>query len=415
MTFLFVGACAGPELTHDDVVPGGVVFAEDTSVEDAPGLDETGEPAKDTGSQADDTAEDATDYATFYTFGTVQEVRFILTEDTIDELNRQARRGTFEYLPGDVQINGRDYPNVGVRIKGSSTLRDFDSKPSLKIKLDKFEAGQDYAGLERITLNNMVEDQSQTKEVMNYRVFREMGFPASNANHATVYVNDEYYGLYANIETLDDEWLEPRFEDASGDLWEANDYADFSRQGVEYWSIASGEGDQSRLEAVSDALRGDDEYEMVNLVLDIEQFQRWWVTRLITGYVDGYPYSLNDCYLYADPSDGDRFLFIPWGVDESWNSGAPAYWRSVSGELASMCLRDSVCEADLMVRAREQFDQFATLDPGIWLDEERLAIEPFLASDERRSTSVDTVHKAMDKLSEDLLAIPDELRREMGI
>lgn len=412
----FVLACSGPPsiVTVDPNEGPGATLEQDTAMEDAPGVDDTGEPPDDTGGDTD-TADDEADYAAFYAEGRVQDVRLTISEDTIRELNRQARNGTFEYLAGDAQINGRDFPNVGIRIKGSSTLRDFDSKPSLKIKFDYFEAGQDYAGLERITLNNMVEDSTQTKEVMAYRVFREMGFPASNANHAALYVNDEYYGLYTNLETMDDEWLKRRFSDPDGELWEANDYADFTRSGVRYWESASGPGDESGLDAVVDALRTDDEYTNVNLVLNMEQFLRWWATRLVEGDVDGYPYSLNDCYLYADPSDGGRILFIPWGVDESWNTGAPAYWRSVGGELASMCLKDDACEADFLRLAGEQLDQFATLDPTAWLAEERTAIAVYVAADSRRGTSAERVNEAQDALEANMRSIPEALRREMGL
>lgn len=415
MNPFFALACVGPQsvATIDDNGLDGVIFEDDTAVEYAPGIDDTGEPPEDTAGE--DTAGDAEDYASFYADGVVQEIRLSLTQDTIQALNRQVRNGSFEYLSGDVQINGRDFTNVGVRIKGSSTLRDFDSKPSLKIKFDAFEDGKDFAGLERVTLNNMVEDPTQTKEVMNYRVFREMGLPASRANHAAVFVNDEYYGLYTNLEAMDDEWLKLRFDDPSGDLWEANDYADFTRAGLNNWELASGDGDESQLQAVADALKGDDPYVMVDLFLDIEQFQRWWVTRLITGDVDGYPYSPNDAYIYADPNDGFRFVFMPWGVDESWSPDTPAYWRSVTGQLADMCLDDNPCEADLLLRAAEQLDSFALLEPVEWLAKERTVIEPFLASDARRPFSLADVERATDKLAEYMLEIPEDLRREMGL
>ncbi|GDX79754.1 hypothetical protein LBMAG42_15650 [Deltaproteobacteria bacterium] len=385
-----------------------------------PGTEDTGE-APDSGIDEDDTADDpeleAAAAETFYTFGVLQEVRLALTQETIDALDKQARRGEAEYLSGDVTINGTAFTNVGVRIKGSSTLRNFDDKPSLKIKLNAFVPDQDYAGLERITLNNMVEDNTQMKEVMVYKIFREAGIYTSRANHAALYVNDELYGLYTNLETMDDHWLEARYSDPSGELFEANDNADFTRSGVAYWESASGTGDTTQLDAVSDAIRGaganyaDD----LRLYADMDQFYAFWAWSLLVGDVDGYPYTLNDCYVYADPADGNRFQFYPWGVDESWYSGAPGYWNYATGALAAGCLDNDTCKAEFVASMEAQLLVYDTLPIADWYAADAATSAATLAADPRRTFSQSTVASARSQLLADIAAWPGRIREAMRL
>jgi hypothetical protein len=407
-------ACTDPAST-DGEPGGGNAFVHDTSVESAPGTgvpDDTAPKPEDTGD--DDDLEQAA-YDDFYAFGVLQTVRFTLSEDTIKALNQQTRSGQFEYLSGDVQINGRDFTNVGVRIKGSSTLRNFDDKPSLKVKFNEFVPDQDFAGLERITLNNMVEDPSQTKEVMVYRLFREAGLTAPMANHAAVYVNGEFYGLYTNIETMDDHWIAHRYADDSGQLWEANDGADFTRQGVKNWERASGEADDSALQAVSDAIKGGGDYfGTLDLFVDMQEFLDFWNWRLLVGDIDGYPYTSNDCYLYGDPADG-RFVFSPWGVDETWNAAAPEYWNYASGALAAGCLNDDDCASRFSSAAATQIALYETMDPVSWLELSEAADADAVANDTRRSYSLAQVQTAREGLAENLVEWPGRLRRAIGL
>ena len=43
---------------------------------------------------------------------------------------------------------------------------------------------------------------------------------------------DEYYGLYANVEAMDSKWVKHNYEEDGGDLWQGLDSADFSQAGV---------------------------------------------------------------------------------------------------------------------------------------------------------------------------------------
>jgi hypothetical protein len=391
------------------------------TIDELPGEEDTGEeeeePEEDTADPSDDPVEEALAAEEFYAVGVLQEVRFYLDEDTIRELSQNARRGRAEYLSGSVEINGVRFDNVGVRIKGSSTLRTFDDKPSLKVKFNEFVKGRDFAGLERVTLNNMVEDTTQMKEVLGYRVLREAGGYASRANHAVVYVNDEHYGLYTNLESPDDHWLAYRFEDPSGEFFEANDGADFTRGGVSNWESVSGTGDTTSLDAVTDALReaGDDYYADLDLVVNMTQFFDYWAWNVLVGNIDGYPWNSNDCYVYADPLDGNRLSFVPWGVDESWNAGAINGWSSVSGGLATGCTRNAACKAEFLARMPARLDTYDSFDVAGWHALVAESSAATMEADKRRTFTLSAVQSARTALLEDVNTWSDRMRAALGI
>ena len=64
----------------------------------------------------------------------------------------------------DVRVTIREgervYTNVAVHLKGSFTYQDIDQKPSLTLNFGKFASGQRFHGLEKIHLNNSVQDSS---------------------------------------------------------------------------------------------------------------------------------------------------------------------------------------------------------------------------------------------------------------
>lgn len=307
-----------------EVIPG----APDAPPDEVPG-DTMPEPVDTAGDTAVDPDID-TEYEAFFDMSVIQSVRIELESSAMRALERDPST----YVEGAAEINGVPFAIVGVRLKGSSTLQGFSGKPSLKLKLNEYVPGQKYAGLERVTLNNMVSDTTQSKEVINYSLYAASGMVGPRANFAQVWINDELYGLYTNLESMDDHWLERRFDDADGDFWgTAASGADFDRANVRcdwcYWVSKSGDADVSKLLSVKEAIddASDDFQASLGGVIDADQFLDYWAWNTVIGNGDGYPWTTNDVLIYADPDDGGRFDFSPWGWTRAstWRQrGAPA-------------------------------------------------------------------------------------------
>lgn len=134
-------------------------------------------------------------------------------------LNDSFALGDGGRLMADVEINGSAYDSVGVRYRSPSTYQTDLPKKSLNIKLD-FLKNQNFQGFEVIKLANGAKDPSFLREVLGYELARKY-MQAPQANYAQVFINGDYYGLFANTESVNRRFLagnylsdpdNPRFE-----------------------------------------------------------------------------------------------------------------------------------------------------------------------------------------------------------
>lgn len=97
--------------------------------------------------------------------------------------------------------------NITAKIKGRiGSYRALPGKSAFKLKFSK--SSQRVSGLKKLTLNNMVQDPSKIHETVVYRLFRSVGVPAPRTGYANLSINGESFGLYLNVETVDDVMLD---------------------------------------------------------------------------------------------------------------------------------------------------------------------------------------------------------------
>lgn len=348
--FLIVGGCAGEPAVIDTAAPPSV---SDSGVHSEG--DDLGGDTSDTGAPPDDTADPAADeaaYAALYDVAAVTQVGIEMTaadESAMTaELDAALLAGTLDpdlsYFPATVTLNGEALVNVGVRLQGGGSPVGWGEKPSFKVKFDAFDEPARFAGLKRMVLDNMGDDPAMCRDVVGFHAWRSAGMPAPQANFAQVYLSIEgaevvYLGLYANVEAVDSRWLERNYADDAGDLWEAGDSADFTERGLAHFSLVAGEGNSRALDEARSELQnhGDDFYAAADSVLDMDAFLRFWTLSVALGNRDGYPFHLNDYFVYLNPDD-DRFHFTPATMEESFDSGTPLFARYVVGSVGQACL-----------------------------------------------------------------------------
>jgi spore coat protein CotH len=298
------------------------------------------------------------DYDSFFDPFTLKEISIHVSEETIDALNENG----LTYMPARFVHEGVEL-EVGLRLKGDSSYETFHGKPALKVKFNEFLKGQDYAGVKRIALNNLTGDTAQGREVASYWVWRSGGMKVPSAAFARVTINDEYYGLYALVEGMDDEWVERNYEVDSGDFWAGNDNADFTAAGLPNFVVqaTSGAAPLSLEDVAAGLARTDgDFYTIASQVVDMDQYLDYIAFSIATGGTDGYPWHLNDFFVYGDPAEDGRLNFTPWGQDESWKEA----WEVWSGHglLGERCEADLDCNARRNDHVRAALSVYETLD-----------------------------------------------------
>lgn len=392
---------------------GAPAAADDTEVLGVPGDGAPDDTSGGPGDTADDgwPSIDEAWAAALYDPRTVRRVELTVPPASEESLRAQPRT----WAEADVAIDGETVARVGLRIKGSSSFRQWDDKPSLKIKTDVFVAGQELHGFERFTLNNMIEDPAQGREVVAYYLWNAAGMAASRCGWATVTVNGQPYGLYALLEPVDEAFLAQRYEMSGGTLWAAQDSANLTPTGIAHFELKLGE-DTDTLGIAAEWLAGAEEpyYDWASEILDMDQFLGFLTWSAMTGFQDGYPYHLNDYFLYADPGDGARMDWMPWGMDESFDSGWIFQWGN-RDTVGFDCMADADCQARFFAEVSGAMDVYASADPGALAEAAFAATEEAMLADPRRPYTPAEVEAARARLLGMLERWPDRIRVAMEL
>lgn len=128
-----------------------------------------------------------------------------------------------EYSPCAVVIDGEAYKNVGIRGKGNtslSTVARMDSdRYSFKLEFDCYEAGKSYYGLDKLCLNNLIQDNTMMKDYLTYQMMAQSGAAAPLCSFVYIRVNGEDWGLYLAVEGIEDSFLLRNYGTAAGELY----------------------------------------------------------------------------------------------------------------------------------------------------------------------------------------------------
>ncbi len=249
--------------------------------------------------------------------------------------------------------------DVGVRLRGNTSL--VSAKKSFKISFNTFVPGREFENLEKMNLNGEHNDPTITRSKVCWDICREMEIPASRSNHIQLYVNGDFFGIYANVEHIDEEFIKRRFPNG-GNLYKCLYPADldylgsnpdaykvenFGRRTYELKTNLE-EDDYSDLAQLIHVLNNVPEAQLrceLEKVFNVQGYLKAIALDVLTGNWDGPIYNKNNFYLYNNPETG-RFEYIPFDLDNtlgvrwfgewtdrdpySWAQGGehrPIYWR----------------------------------------------------------------------------------------
>ncbi len=213
--------------------------------------------------------------------------------------------------------------DVGIRLRGNTSRT--QPKRSFKIKFKEFDGGK-FFGYKKFNLKAENNDPSMVRELLSMQTFRNANVAATRTHHTEVYINDEYMGIYLNVEQLDDEFVDSRFGNEDGNLykctWPAtleNDNQVYNNDIYELKTNKS-ENDRAILAHFVDVLNttSDDDFKTeIEKVFDVQPFIRYLAVEALLGHWDGYSYNKNNFYLYENPNDG-LITFMPYDTDNTY-------------------------------------------------------------------------------------------------
>lgn len=138
--------------------------------------------------------------------------------DDWDEFTANAK--SEEYYACTVVIDNEAYKNVAIRGKGNTSLSQVNNdRYSYKIEFDHYDSTNTYYGLDKLCLNNIIQDNTYMKDYLTYQMMNEMGVASPLCSYAYITVNGEDWGLYLAVEGLEEAFLQRNYGKDYGELY----------------------------------------------------------------------------------------------------------------------------------------------------------------------------------------------------
>jgi hypothetical protein len=254
-----------------------------------------------------------------------------LQPDWWDSLGAYADAGDDRYLPATFSVEGQAFDSVGVRLKGNAYGGPTGLKRSLRIKFNEFRTTQTFHGLRNINLNNSYKDPTMLREKLMLDYLRGRGVPAPRANHVSLTINGEPWGLYVQVEQVDKRFVQSRFgSNEDGNLFAGDPHgtlewlgSDFDAYQQEY-ELHTNEatGDWSDLINFIDLLNHTPVEELAAALgdaFDVATFLEFLAANTLFVNLDSYAGTGCNYYLYHRQRT-DSFIHIPWDLNECFGS-----------------------------------------------------------------------------------------------
>ncbi|GDY20864.1 hypothetical protein LBMAG56_22100 [Verrucomicrobiota bacterium] len=256
----------------------------------------------------------------FFTNSYVPRLEIEIKEPELGKLRANNRA----YVKATVKEGDTIYNEVAVHLKGGAgSFRALDQNPALTLNFDKFHREQRFHGLDKVHLNNSVQDPSFITEGLCAGLMQASGVPALRTSNARVKLNGRDLGMYVLKEGYDHTFLKRHFLNSFGTFYDGGFCQDLDGKKQK---ISNDERkDQNDLKAVWDAAREPDpakRWQRLEAVLDIDRFLSFIAMEAMTGHWDGYAMNKNNYRMYHDPTS-DKIVFLPSGMDQMFSDGVP--------------------------------------------------------------------------------------------
>jgi spore coat protein H len=283
----------------------------------------------------------------------IADIKINIDPELLKKLFARGNEGSNEYLPASLSFKNDQIPTVtfakiGFRLRGA--IPRYCQKRDFKISLNEFETGRNLYGLDKINLRGLNRDPSVIREKICLDLLRELQVPASRASYVRLYINEEYKGLYLNVEEIDQGFLNALFGNNGGNLFKCAREAALTIREDENYKFTFGPppyaphqiervyelhtnksaDDYSDLAQFINVLNNTPDSELkheIEKILNVENFLKSQAVSVLVGDWDGYWSNQNNYYLYHNEWTG-KFEFIPRDLDLTlgvdWGGGENA-------------------------------------------------------------------------------------------
>src|SRR5688572_16613695 len=327
----------------------------------------------------------------------VQEIRLFINSRDLDQLRTKFREDI--YYVADFQWRNIRVRNAAVRSRGGASRN--AQKPALRIDFNRYTTGQRFLGLKSLVLDNLWQHGSFVAESTTMAFFQRMGQPAPRESFCRLYINNVFHGVYAIVESVDNDFLSRSLGENAGYLFSYQLQERFSGEYlgddlIEYKRRFQPQNHELESDAIlyspiRDLFREVNHPEdgvwrdRVEQYLDLRQYVTHVAIENFLAEEDGIlgAFSMNNFYLYRY-ADTSRHRLLVWDKDSTFSFPEFPIFRNAEENVIfrrAMAYRDLF---DLYLEVLEQCAAAAAEED--WLEREILRAAALVAPHVRTDT-----------------------------
>lgn len=251
----------------------------------------------------------------------------------------------WDFLPCKVRCNGREWDDVGFKLKGNSSLMHtwmeqrtdypFRLKFAKYQKSGKNETPNLFFGMEKLSFSNGLKDRTRIREKLAADLFAKANVPVARTVLCEVYFvvgcEARYAGVYTAVEIVEDTMLKHCFGTDSGNCYKPDGAgATFAKGSFDETAFVKKNNKKTGFDDVAalyrvlhDSLRltHPDQWERhLEKVFDVDGFLKWLAVNSTMLNWDTYGNMAHNYYLYRNPRTG-KLTWIPWDNNEALSYG----------------------------------------------------------------------------------------------
>ncbi|QDY64969.1 hypothetical protein FQA45_00795 [Glutamicibacter halophytocola] len=276
----------------------------------------------------------STETAAFFNADSVHEISVSAEPDDITAaLKAYAADGTKDWISAEVTIDGTTFKNVGMKLKGNSTLRGADesSDPASLpwiLRLDKFEANQSYSGRTEFVIRTN-SSESSLNEAVALELLGEAGLATEHAAATRFSLNGSDAELRLVIDNPSDELYSEETFDGEGITYKADADGDYSYRGdaaSDYetaFEVESGADDLTPVATFLDFVNNSSDEDFSSKLsdyLDTGQFATYLAMQDLVSNTDDIDGPGNNSFLRYDAAT-KKMTVVAWDQNLSFGSG----------------------------------------------------------------------------------------------
>ncbi|WP_349410070.1 CotH kinase family protein [Pseudalkalibacillus sp. SCS-8] len=184
------------------------------------------------------------------------------------------------------------------------------------------------SGIKELHINSEYIDKSLIRNKLSLDFFSTLGVLSPKSNHVLITINDDFQGVYLQLESVDRYFLKTRNLPKGPIFYAENDNANFSlispiREGLKKrfesgYSCKEGTSDDRAILAdliyQINTIPPDEFESAIQNYVNVDKYLRWLAGVVCTQNYDGFIHN----YALYRRSDNGLFEIIPWDYDATW-------------------------------------------------------------------------------------------------